>query len=196
MQRSVTAASVVWPRASWKACRPSASPATVMAFGMSTACSARPSSTAGSRNRPNTGWISATRGSSSGQRSSTPSASAAASKPSPTSPASPNKSGRRQKLSARSLMTRRSLAGAGRASIHCACGVRAPWKICTWSASTPVTTWAPSPKWPGPKVSPACSTRRTAPKRGRSCACVRNTSSSLLPCRICCAAIATCTPRC
>ena len=87
-------------------------------------------------------------------------------------------------------------AGVAPASTPCACGVPGRWKTCTWSASTPVTTWAPSPKWPAPKASPECFTRPTAPKRGRNCACARNISSFPPPCKTCCAVTRTCMARC
>ncbi|MDF9891268.1 UNVERIFIED_ORG: glycogen/starch/alpha-glucan phosphorylase-like protein [Pseudomonas vranovensis] len=69
----------------------------------------------------------------------------------------------------------------------CACGGRGRWKSCTWSVSMPVTTWAPSPKWRGLKVSRGCCTRPTVPRPARNCACARSISSSRPRCRTCCA---------
>ena len=65
------AASAVSPPASWKAWRRSPSPPMATASATTTACSARPSSTAGSTSFPRTGWSSATPGSSRARRSAT-----------------------------------------------------------------------------------------------------------------------------
>ena len=76
--RSATAAWAGWPRASWKAWRRWGFPRTATASATTTASSGRSSRTAGSMKCRRSGWRSATRGSSSGRGSCTPSGSAAA----------------------------------------------------------------------------------------------------------------------
>ena len=145
------------------------------------------SRTAGSRSCPRTGWPTATRGSSSGRRSSIRSASAARVELQAEGARHQARSGTTPRPCRRSPSIRRSSAGAGATSTRCASGRRAPSTRSSSRPSTWATMSARSPTATAPRRSRASSTRATRRRPARSCGCGRNTSSPRPRCRTSCA---------
>ena len=183
MRRSAMAASDGWRRVSWRAWRRWRSPPSATASVTISACSARSSPTAGSRNIRTNGSASATPGNSSGRKWSITSISAAASSMSRTRDASA-RSGIRRRPCRPSPTTPRSSAGAASTSTRCGCGRRARPIRSSSTSSTPAIISAPAPRKPALNRSASSCIRTTRARRAANCGCARNISSSRPRCRI------------